>query len=88
MKIAPGLDIATGVAPTTTTYTFTPSTRGLFRWFCAEPCDPWAMASDGTGPGRAGYMASYIELFIFAASAPIADPWHRAPRETTDGGDQ
>ncbi len=35
-------------APARTTFTFTaPSKPGSYAWFCAMPCDPWAMAHDG-----------------------------------------
>jgi heme/copper-type cytochrome/quinol oxidase subunit 2 len=50
--------------PTSTTFTFTPTRTGKFRFYCAIPCDTdakgWAMKSDGTGPGHAGYMAGYV----------------------------
>lgn len=35
-------------APKTTTVTFTAPTKpGTYHWWCATPCDPWAMAHDG-----------------------------------------
>ncbi len=35
-------------APRTVTFTFTaPKTPGKYAWWCAVPCDPWAMAHDG-----------------------------------------
>jgi plastocyanin len=35
-------------APRTMTFTFTaPKTPGKYAWWCAVPCDPWAMAHDG-----------------------------------------
>jgi plastocyanin len=63
IEIAAGTDIPTGVAPTTTVYSFTPSKKGTFRWYCALPCDDWAMASGLRGPGREGYMAGYITVY-------------------------
>jgi plastocyanin len=43
-------------APTTTTFTFTaPKTPGNYQWFCALPCDPWAMAHDG-------YMRGHVTV--------------------------
>jgi plastocyanin len=41
--------------PSTTTFTFTPKTRGTFTWRCMEPCDPWAMT-------RVGYMTGQITI--------------------------
>jgi plastocyanin len=35
-------------APKTVTFTFTAPTKlGKYQWWCAVPCDPWAMAHDG-----------------------------------------
>ena len=43
-------------APTKTTFTFTaPSKPGSYQWWCALPCDPWAMAHDG-------YMRGYMTV--------------------------
>jgi heme/copper-type cytochrome/quinol oxidase subunit 2 len=43
-------------APTHTTFTFTaPSKPGRYAWWCAVPCDPWAMAHDG-------YMRGYVTV--------------------------
>ena len=34
--------------PHTVTFTFkAPSKAGSYEWFCAMPCDPWAMSHDG-----------------------------------------
>jgi plastocyanin len=34
--------------PKVTTFTFrAPAKTGSYMWFCAKPCDPWAMAHDG-----------------------------------------
>jgi plastocyanin len=43
-------------APSKTTFTFTaPSQAGTYQWWCAVPCDPWAMAHDG-------YMRGYLTV--------------------------
>jgi heme/copper-type cytochrome/quinol oxidase subunit 2 len=43
-------------APIRTTFTFTaPSKPGKYAWWCAVPCDPWAMARDG-------YMRGYVTV--------------------------
>ncbi len=50
--------IAAGTAsgPTTTTFTFTaPSQPGKYQWWCAEPCDPWAMS-------HIGYMRGIVTV--------------------------
>lgn len=63
IQIKPGLDLSNGnVAPTVTTYTFTPSRKGTFRWFCAYKCDPWTMVPGVSGPSREFYMAGYITV--------------------------
>lgn len=39
--------------PSTTTFTFhAPDKAGSYAWFCAIPCDPWAMAHDGFMKGH------------------------------------
>lgn len=53
------------VTPTTTTFTFTaPTKSGLYRWFCALPCDDeaggWDMAKSFDGQDQDGFMAGYI----------------------------
>jgi plastocyanin len=43
-------------SPSTTTFRFkAPSTPGKYAWWCAVPCDPWAMAHDG-------YMRGYVTV--------------------------
>jgi plastocyanin len=38
----------TPTEPATTTFTFkAPAQSGSYMWFCAKPCDPWAMSHDG-----------------------------------------
>ena len=42
--------------PHETTFTFTaPKQAGRYAWWCAMPCDPWAMAHDG-------YMRGYVTV--------------------------
>lgn len=42
--------------PATTTFTFTAPTRtGSYMWFCAKPCDPWAMS-------HFGYMRGVVRV--------------------------
>lgn len=43
-------EIAAGseTEPSETTFTFhAPAKAGSYEWFCALPCDPWAMNTDG-----------------------------------------
>ncbi len=43
-------------APRTMTFTFkAPSKPGKYQWWCAVPCDPWAMSHDG-------YMRGYVTV--------------------------
>jgi hypothetical protein len=42
--------------PKISTFTFTaPKNAGKFAWWCAVPCDPWAMAHDG-------FMRGYVTV--------------------------
>jgi plastocyanin len=42
--------------PHQTTFTFTaPNKAGRYAWWCAIPCDPWAMSHDG-------YMRGYVTV--------------------------
>lgn len=42
--------------PVKTTVTFTaPKAPGKYQWWCAVPCDPWAMSHDG-------YMRGYVTV--------------------------
>jgi plastocyanin len=42
--------------PTVTKFTFkAPAKAGTYQWFCAFPCDPWAMAHDG-------YMRGHVTV--------------------------
>jgi plastocyanin len=63
-------DIGEGVKPVTTTFTFTPHKAGVFRWFCALPCDAgqngWAMKMGATGPDKEGSMAGFIVVLAGA----------------------
>lgn len=39
--------------PSVTTFTFqAPQKAGSYEWYCAMPCDPWAMSHDGFMRGR------------------------------------
>ncbi len=39
--------------PSTVTFSFqAPPEAGSYEWFCALPCDPWAMTHDGFMKGR------------------------------------
>ena len=57
---------AVGV-PSVSHFQFTPSSPGVFRWWCSTPCDAgqggWAMTtgSDG-GIGQLGFMAGYVTV--------------------------
>jgi plastocyanin len=43
-------------APQTVTFTFTAPTRpGRYQWWCATPCDPWAMSHNG-------YMRGFVTV--------------------------
>lgn len=61
-----GVDRKNGtIAPSTTTYTFTPAKAGEFRWYCVFPCDMplhWAMTASYDGPDRDGFMAGIIRV--------------------------
>jgi plastocyanin len=52
------------VIPVTTTFNFTVNKKGVFRWYCALPCDEkhgsWDMTPSSAGPGQDGFMAGYI----------------------------
>jgi plastocyanin len=51
---------------TTSTFSFTATKAGTFRWYCPLPCDTdqgmWAMMADSTGPGKMGFMAGTIAV--------------------------
>jgi len=59
-----GHEVGTKVEPVSTTFTFTPTKKGNFRWYCKLPCDAkhnyWAMSQGFGGPGQEGYMAGEI----------------------------
>ncbi len=44
-------------SPSTTTFTIRPTAAGTFLWYCAIPCDPWAMAHDGYMRGHVTVVA-------------------------------
>ena len=49
-----------------TTFTFTASKAGTYRWYCPMPCDTdaaqWAMHAGITGMGKEGFMAGTITV--------------------------
>lgn len=46
----------TPTEPAATTFTFTaPAKTGSYMWFCAKPCDPWAMS-------HLGYMRGTVRV--------------------------
>ncbi len=65
VKIPGAKDEEKGI-PSKTTFTFTPTKVGSFRWFCTLPCDAgqkyWAMTAGKSGPGQAGFMAGSISV--------------------------
>lgn len=67
--VKPGKDVAGSdqVTPVATTFTFTPTKKGQFRWHCMFPCDTGsgkgvAMKSTFDGQDADGFMAGYIEV--------------------------
>lgn len=59
---APGLEANVTIAggseskPAVTTFTFhAPQKAGRYEWFCALPCDPWAMSHNG-------FMRGYVSV--------------------------
>ncbi len=59
---APEMDVNQKIAagseekPSKTTFTFTaPTKSGSYEWFCALPCDPWAMQ-------HFGYMKGHVTV--------------------------
>ena len=60
----PGKDVGDEVAPRATVHTFTPSKKGVYRWYCRFACDGgaggWAMKPGYGGPSKIGFMTGYI----------------------------
>lgn len=54
LGLAEKIPPAHGNTPSKLTFTFT-AKPGKYQWFCAMPCDPWAMAHNG-------YMRGYITV--------------------------
>jgi len=52
------------VLPVTTTFNFTIAKKGVYRWYCALPCDAkhgsWDMKQGYSGPDKEGFMAGFI----------------------------
>ncbi len=67
IMIKPGTDEADGsIKPAVTTYTFTPSKAGEFKWNCMMQCDGpshWSMSAGFDGPGQDGFMGGLIKVF-------------------------
>lgn len=65
VKIPGAINEEKGV-PSKTTFSFTATKVGKFRWFCALPCDArqnyWAMKPSKGGVGQEGYMAGYVSV--------------------------
>jgi plastocyanin len=63
-------EIGEGVKPVATTFSFTPKKAGVYRWYCALPCDAgqgyWAMGMGYSGPGKEGAMAGFIVVLAGA----------------------
>lgn len=61
--IKPAIDADKGI-PGKTTFTFTATKAGKFRWYCMLPCDGkqkgWAMTPGSSGPDQDRYMAGYV----------------------------
>jgi plastocyanin len=53
VNISPGTDSS----PSRTTFTIHPTKAGSFLWYCATPCDSWAMAHDGYMRGHVTVVA-------------------------------
>ena len=52
--------------PGVTSYTFTATKAGTYRWFCAIPCDSdnngWAMTASAKGSDQDSFMAGYLTV--------------------------
>ncbi len=57
------------VLPATTTFSFTPARKGVYRWHCEGPTDDmmgmaggssWEMGQGYGGPGKEGFMAGFV----------------------------
>jgi plastocyanin len=49
--------------PTVMHYQFTVSKPGVYRWWCATPCDAWAMSTGSDGQiGQIGYMGGFVTV--------------------------
>lgn len=59
VRAAPGPGLTT-----ITHYQFKLTSAGVFRWWCAIPCDDWAMATDPKDGqyGMVGYMGGYVTV--------------------------
>ena len=49
--------------PSVVHYQFTVDKAGVYRWWCATPCDSWAMSSGFDGQlGQIGYMGGFVSV--------------------------
>lgn len=65
LQVKPGNEVSKGkVLPIKTTFNFTASKPGIYRWYCALPCDEghgaWDMTSGYSGPDKEGFMAGFF----------------------------
>ena len=64
-QIKPGNEVSKdNIVPVKTTFTFTAQKKGVYRWYCALPCDEghgaWDMQTGYGGPDKEGFMAGYF----------------------------
>lgn len=64
-QIKPGNEVSKGkILPVKTTFTFTAQKKGVYRWYCALPCDEghgaWDMTTGYAGPDKEGFMAGFF----------------------------
>ena len=66
IMLKPGTDEPDGsIKPAVTTYTFTPTKAGEFKWHSIVKCDGpshFSMSNSFNGPGQDGYMAGLIKV--------------------------
>lgn len=53
--------------PSVTTFQFTETQSGVYRWWCADPCDTdaggWAMTTGSDGqPAQIGFMGGFVTV--------------------------
>lgn len=55
LKVNKTIKAGSETKPSKTTFSFKPKKAGKFLWWCALPCDPWAMS-------HVGYMRGYVKV--------------------------